>query len=145
MISIRHIRFLIIALLCWGGSLLMAEEQTSTYRLVGLFEPSRQDDFRDLMSNVPELQIAKLDFEKDEVTLSYELPKLFVDGKAPKDLPPEKLMERINNLISNQSGKHKNTFKLTALSKIPTDQQTGWTSRSAFSIARAAAMESTRS
>jgi len=122
--SIRHLPFLIIALLCWRGGLLEAEEQSSTYRLIGLFEPSRQDDFRDLMSNIPELQIAKLDFEKDEVTLSYELPKLFIDGKVPKDLPPDKLMERINNLIGSKSGRHKNTFKLTALSKLPAHQQT---------------------
>ena len=115
---------LLLALLCCAATLLHAEEQSSTYRLIGLFEPSRQDDFRDLLTSIPELKLAKLDFEKDEVTLSYELPSVFTDGKVPKDLSPEKLMERLNNLIGSRSGKHRNTFKLATLSKLPADQQT---------------------
>ncbi len=117
----RNLALLIAVLLCSTCGLLRADEQTSTYRLLGLFEPSRQTDFRELLTSaIPELQVANIDFDKDEVTLRYELAGLFPDGKVPKDITPEKLTERLGNLISSKS---KGTFKVIAPSALPADQQ----------------------
>jgi copper chaperone CopZ len=124
MTSLCRFPLLLLALLCSIAPLLHAEEQSSTYRLIGLFDTTRPDDFRDLLTAIPELKLTNLDFEKDEVTLRYDLPSIFTDGKVPKDLSPEKLMERLNNLIGSRSGKHRNTFKLAALSRLLADQQT---------------------
>src|SRR4051794_24883399 len=96
--------FTLATLLLSTAGLLQAEEQTSTYRLVGLFEASREDDFRALLAaEAPELKVDKLDFEKAEVTLRYELVSLFSDGKVPKGFTAEKLREKIDQTIRGKS------------------------------------------
>jgi hypothetical protein len=99
-----------------------AEEQTSTYHLGGLFEPSRVDEFRKLLTDeAPELKVENLDFAKAEVTLRYELASLFSDGKVPKGFTAEKLREKIDQTIR---GKSKGTFQVTWPSSVTPDQQT---------------------
>jgi len=99
-----------------------AEDQTSTYRLVGLFEPSRAEEFRKLLAEeLPELKVDRIDFEKAEVTLRYELASLFSDGKVPKGFTAEKLREKIDQTIR---GKSKGTFQITWPSSVAPGQQT---------------------
>lgn len=110
------------AVLLFSTAGVRAEEQTSTYHLGGLFEPSRVDEFRKLLADeAPELKAEKIDFEKAEVTLRYELASLFSDGKVPKGFTAEKLREKIDQTIR---GKSKGTFQLTWPSSVEPEKQT---------------------
>ncbi len=120
--SLRTIFSFAALLLFVTAGFLRADEQTSTYRLVGLFEPSREDDFRKLLAEeAPELKVERLDFEKAEVTLRYDLPALFSDGKIPKGFTAEKLREKIDQTIR---GKSKGTFQIQWPSALPAGEQT---------------------
>lgn len=98
-----------------------AEEQTGTYRLIGLSAPEREADLREVMKAVPDVALVSLDAAKAEVTLRYELEKLFPTAKPKQPPAPEKITERISSLIGQAS---KNTFTVTAPSTVPADKLT---------------------
>ena len=114
------LRALFCALLL-AASLLHAEEQTGTYRLIGLSAPEREGDLREVMKTVPDVALVGLDAAKAEVTLRYELEKLFPTAKPKQPTAPDKITERLNSLIGQAS---KNTFSLTARSTVPADKLT---------------------
>ena len=101
--------------------LLHAEEQTGTYRLIGLSAAEREADLREVMKAVPDVALVSLDAAKAEVTLRYELEKLFPTAKPKQPPAPEKITERISSLIGQAS---KNTFTVTAPSTVPADKLT---------------------
>ena len=98
-----------------------AEEQAGTYRLVGLSAPEREPDLREVLKAVPDVQFVSLDVAKAEVTLRFDAEKLFLPAKSKTPPAPEKILERLNNLIGQAS---KNTFTLTARSTVPEDKLT---------------------
>jgi hypothetical protein len=98
-----------------------AEEQTGTYRLIGLSAPEREADLREVMKTVPDMALVNLDAAKAEVTLRYELEKLFPTAKPKQPPTPEKITERVSSLIGQAS---KNTFTVTAPSTVPADKLT---------------------
>ncbi|NBV21142.1 MAG: hypothetical protein EBS05_04365 [Proteobacteria bacterium] len=100
---------------------LHAEEQTGTYRLIGLSAPEREADLREVMKTVPDVALVSLDAAKAEVTLRYELEKLFPTAKPKQPPTPEKITERVSSLIGQAS---KNTFTVTAPSTVPADKLT---------------------
>ena len=114
------LRALFCALLL-AASLLHAEEQTGTYRLIGLSAPEREGDLREVMKTVPDVALVGLDAAKAEVTLRYELEKLFPTAKPKQPTAPDKITERLNSLIGQAS---KNTFTVTARSTVPADKLT---------------------
>ena len=115
-----NLRATLCALLL-AGPLLHAEEQTGTYRLIGLSAPEREADLREVMKAVPDVALVSLDAAKAEVTLRFDLEKLSLPGKAKQPPPPEKITERLSSLIGQAS---KNTFTLTARSPVPADKLT---------------------
>jgi hypothetical protein len=119
--SFCSLPFLLAILLCGAFGHLRAEEQTSTYRIIGLCWPDREDDLRRVMTEVPELQLANVDYDKAEVTFRYDQASFFPDGKVPKNFTADKLFERIANAIN---GKSKGTFVVTQPSTVPVDQLT---------------------
>ncbi|GDY21302.1 hypothetical protein LBMAG56_26480 [Verrucomicrobiota bacterium] len=104
-----------------AASHLHAEEQTATYRLIGLSAPEREADLREVMKALPDVALVNLDAVKAEVTLRYELEKLFPTGKPKQPPTPDKITERLSSLIGQAS---KNTFTLTARSTVPADKLT---------------------
>ena len=101
--------------------LLHAEERTATYRLVGLSAPEREADLREMMKSVADLTLVSLDATKAEVTLRFDPDKLGVPTKAKQPPTPDKITERLNNLLGSAS---KNTFHLAAPSAVPADKLT---------------------
>ena len=101
--------------------LLHAEEQTATYRLVGLSAPEREADLREVLKSVAEVTLVSLDAAKAEVTLRFDPDKLGVPTKAKQPPAPDKITERLNNLLGSAS---KNTFHLAAPSAVPADKLT---------------------
>lgn len=101
--------------------LLHAEEQTGTYRLIGLSAAEREADLREVLKAVPDVALVSLDAAKSEVTLRYELEKLFPTAKPKQPPAPDKITERISSLIGQAS---KNTFTITTRSIVPADKLT---------------------
>ncbi len=101
--------------------LLHAEEQTGTYRLIGLSAPERESDLREVMKTVPAVALVSLDGAKAEVTLRFDAEKLFLPAKSKQPPAPDKITERLNSLIGGAS---KNTFSLTERSTVPADKLT---------------------
>ena len=98
-----------------------AEEQTGTYRLIGLSAAERETDLREVMKAVPDVALVSLDAAKAEVTLRFDAEKLFPPTKAKQPPAPDKITERISSLIGQAS---KNTFTVTARSTVPADKLT---------------------
>ena len=119
----RTLASLLCALAAFSSapSPLHAEEQTGTYRLVGLSAPEREPDLREVLKAVPDVQFVSLDAAKAEVTLRFDAEKLFLPAKSKTPPAPEKILERLNNLVSGAS---KNTFTLTERSTVPADKLT---------------------
>lgn len=99
----------------------LAEEQTGTYRLIGLSGAERAADLREVLAKVPDVTIVNLDATKSEVTLRYEVEKLFPTAKSKQPPAPEKITERLSSLIGQAS---KNTFTVAARSTVPADKLT---------------------
>ncbi len=99
----------------------LAEEQTGTYRLFGLSAAEREADLREVMKAVPDVALVSLDAAKAEVTLRYEVEKLFPTAKPKQSPAPDKITERISSLISQAS---KSTFTVHARSTVPADKLT---------------------
>ena len=118
---LRTLPSLIVVILGSTFGLLHADEQTTTHRIIGLFEPDRQDDLRQVMSAVPEVQLVSLDYDKAEAAFRYDVAQILPSAKKPQDQTPEKIAQKLNDLIREKS---KGTFTLTAPSTLPTDQLT---------------------
>ncbi len=116
---LRKFSSLIALMLC--STVLRAEEQTSTYRVLGLCSPDRQEDLRQLMSTAPDVQLVSLDYDKAEAVLRYDVAKILPAAKKPKDLTPEKITKALNELIRV---KGKNTFSFVEPSTLPADKLT---------------------
>ena len=92
------------------GPVLRAAEETSTFRVIGFSHPEREADFRQVMDALPELGLVKLDIERAEVTLRYDIAKLFPKSSPDQPVPPEKVLEELDKRIGNASTR---TFSLT--------------------------------
>ena len=101
--------------------LLHAEEQTGTYRLIGLSAPERESDLREVMKTVPDVTLVSLDAAKAEVTLRFEAEKLFPPTKAKQPPAADKITARLDTLIGTASTR---TFGLTERSTLPADKLT---------------------
>lgn len=98
-----------------------AEEQTARYGLIGLFTPDRKDDLRELMRELPEFQLASIDTDSAEVTIRYDLAKLFPNFNAKKPPTADEVFQRLNNLLGSAS---QGTFRIKPLSTVPKDKLT---------------------
>jgi len=116
---LRKLPSLLALMLC--STVLRAEEQTSTYRVLGLCSPDRQEDLRQLVSTAPDVQLVSLDYDKADAVLRYDVAKLLPAAKKPKDLTPEKITKALNDQIRV---KGKNTFSFVEPSTLPADQLT---------------------
>ncbi len=101
--------------------LLHAEEQTGTYRLIGLSAPEREADLREVMKTLPDVTFVSLDAAKAEVTLRFEAEKLFPPTKAKQPPAADKITARLDTLIGTASTR---TFGITERSTVPADKLT---------------------
>jgi len=107
----------ILLILCLTAVSLHADE--SKHRIVGLFQPDRQDDLREIVKSLPDVQLVNLDYETTEATFSYDVTKL-ISGYNPKKPPTEEAVtKRLDDLLRTAS---QGTFTLKPLATIPKDQ-----------------------
>lgn len=98
-----------------------AEEPASKYGVIGLFSPDRQEDFREVIKSLPELQLVNLDYDNAEVAFRYDVGKLFPNFNPKKPPTAEEVAQRLNNLVGNAS---QGAFRLKPLSIVPKDKLT---------------------
>lgn len=119
--SIRQSLLLIVLLLSAAAGLVRADEQTATYRIIGLSAPERQEDFRRTMKAVPEIALIDVHFDQAVATVRYDVDKLVPPGppKKPTDRSAEKVVLKLNELLRKASS---GTFSFAAPSATPEDQ-----------------------
>lgn len=101
--------------------LLHAEEQTGTYRLIGLSAPEREADLREVLAKVADVSLVSLDAAKAEVTLRFDAEKIFLPAKQKPPVAADKIIARLDQLIGAASTR---TFSLTERSTVPADKLT---------------------
>jgi hypothetical protein len=95
---------------------LYAGESSERFGIVGLFGPEREQDLRDVLKEVPEVHLVRADPESAEVTLRYDLAKLFPNADPKKSPTAEQTLQRLNNLLVSASH---GSFRLTPPSTMP--------------------------
>lgn len=116
-------RFVLLLGLAWLGlpMPLGAAETSDRFGIVGLFAPERQQDLREVLKEVPEVQLVGVDMDSAEVTLRYDLAKLFPNIDAKKPPTAEQKLQRLNNLLASASH---GSFRLVPISAVPKDSLT---------------------
>ena len=98
---------------------LQAAEETSKHRIFGLFQPDRQEDLKELVKTLPDLQLVSVDFDNAEATFKYDVAKLIQNHDPKKPPTPEAISKRINDLLNNTSH---GTFSLNLTAPAPKDK-----------------------
>ncbi|MCF7787966.1 MAG: hypothetical protein K9N47_17730 [Prosthecobacter sp.] len=91
----------------------------SKHRIIGLSEPSREQDLREQVKTMPEVELAALNFNTAEVTFRYDVAKL-IPNYNPKHPPKtEAITRHLEDLLRAASN---GTFTLQPLSTLPADK-----------------------
>lgn len=109
----------VLCVLSLALPLLHAEEQTSTYRLIGLSASEREADLREVMKSVPDVALVSLDAAQAEVTLRFDAEKLFLPAKSKRAPAADKITARLDALLGAASNR---TFSLDERSTVPADK-----------------------
>jgi hypothetical protein len=110
---------LITIVVSFAAGMLCAEEQTSMHCIIGVSEPSREEDLREIVKTLPDVELVKFDGETTEATFRYDATKL-ISGYNPKKPPnAEDITKRLDDLLRTAS---KGTFTLKPLATIPKDK-----------------------
>ena len=116
--SLLRLPSLIAIVVCSAVAMLRAEEQTATHRIIGLSEPSREEDLRATVKTMTEVQLVKFDYESTETTFRYDVTTL-ISGYNPKKPPTEEaITKRLEDLLRAAS---QGTFTLKPPATIPKD------------------------
>lgn len=116
-------RFALMLALAWLGLPLLvgAAETSDRLGIVGLFSPERQQDLRDALKDMPEVQLVGVDVDNAEVTLRYDIAKLLPNVDAKKPPTEEQKLQRLNHLLVPVSH---GSFRLVPISTVPKETLT---------------------
>ena len=96
-----RVGIIILMILCCMIACSRADEITQ--RILGLFQPDRQDDLREIVKTMPDVQLVNLDYETTEATFRYDVAKL-IPGFNPKKPPTdEAITKRLEELLRTAS------------------------------------------
>lgn len=90
-----------------------AEEIEATYRVTGLFMPSREDDLKEFAKQIPEVTLVSVDYKLAEAKVKFDPAKAFPGTK------PDKYAERVDNLLRNAT---RHTMGIRPLSTTARDK-----------------------
>lgn len=116
MFTVYRLVFIIlpVIILSSPSAYLLADEQTATFRVYGLFQPDRVDDLRQLIADkLPELAVMKIDYEHATAEFRFDPITTLRNAK------PEQYRERLDGLLRPASS---GAFSLLPLSSVPTEQ-----------------------
>ena len=98
---------------------LHAGEETTKHRILGLSEPDREKDLREVVKTMPEVELVSVDFNTTEATFKYDVAKLLTSYNPKKPPASEAVTKRLDELLRNASH---TTFSLKPLATIPEDK-----------------------
>jgi hypothetical protein len=96
-----------------------AGEETSKHRIIGLSDPDREKDLRDVVKTMPEVELVSLDINTTEAAFKYDVAKLLTNYNPKKPPAADAVTKRLDDLLKNASH---NTFSLKTLSTVPADK-----------------------
>jgi hypothetical protein len=99
--------------------LLSIHADESKHRIIGLSEPAREQDLREQVKTMPEVEVAALNFGTAEVTFRYDVRKLITNYNPKKPPTPEAITKRLEDLLRAASN---GTFTLVPLATLPADK-----------------------
>jgi len=91
-----------------------AGPRTVVCGVVGLFAPDREADFRAAVDTLLDVRLVAVNFDRGEATFSYDPAAAGFKGAAP-----EKVVERLDQLVRNASG---HLFSVRPRSATPADK-----------------------
>ena len=101
------------------GSSRADELPTATFRVMGLFEPERQQDLKETLTILPALELVSVNYDTTEVTFRYDVTKL-INAYNPKKPPTQEAIQKsIDTLLRNASN---GTFSLKTGATPPKDK-----------------------
>jgi len=109
----RTFRSLAALLLVLSAAPCGAEETEVTFRVTGLFMPSREDDLKEFAKQIPEVTLISVDFKLAEAKFKFDAAKAFPGAK------PDKYAERLDNLLRNAT---RHTMGIRPQSTTPRDK-----------------------
>lgn len=92
-----------------------AEPQTFKLRVTGLFCPVREEHLRELIAEMPDIELVSVDYDRAEAQLRFDPKTLFPGAK------PEQLVERLDMKIRQAC---RGTFGVRPLCEIPKSELT---------------------
>ena len=98
---------------------LRGAEETSKHRIVGLSEPEREKDLREIVKTLPDVELVNLDLETTEVTLKYDPAKVISNYNPKKPPTAEAIAKRLEELLNSASH---GTFSLKPPSTVAKDK-----------------------
>lgn len=100
-------------------TVLIAHADESKHRVIGLSEPSREQDLREQVKTMPEVELAALNYDTTEVTFRYDVTKLITNYNPKKPPTDEVITKRLDELLRAAS---QGTFTLKPPATLPPDQ-----------------------
>jgi len=94
-------------------------KQSLTSRLQGLHGEERREDLENALGQMPEVQVEKLDVERQELTLACDLTRLYPQSPLNHKPTEEQLRQQVDNILRRISS---GSFTLKAISAIPDDK-----------------------
>ena len=121
MIAIRPLTTLSFRLLLFFSCIVpsaLAEDKPGgarpyRHRIVGLFQPDREQDLRDLFVKLPQFKLVSIDYPTAEVVLEYDPAQIWPGEK------PDKFVERLDDQLRNVS---RGAFGAKPLRAIPLEK-----------------------
>ena len=101
--SIRYAALMLGLAICMAGSASAAEKRTSEHGIVGLFSPDREQDLRNVMADIPELELVHLDYDNARATFRYDVRELFPEMNPKKTPTSADVEQRLSKLLSSAS------------------------------------------
>jgi len=90
-------------------------------RVVGLFEPSRVDDLKQLVPTLPGVELVQVDYDSTVAVWRLDPTRVMTSYNAKKPPTEEQLAQRLDHILAAASMR---TFALKPLSVIPAEQAT---------------------
>ena len=90
-------------------------------RVVGLFEPSRVDDLKEVVPTLPGVELVRVDYASTVAVWRLDPALVMTNYNAKKRPSEEQLVQRLDSLLGAASTR---TFALKPLAGIPSDKTT---------------------
>lgn len=108
----------VLLLLLASSAEVTADDQTvsekqMTFRVTGLFSPDREADLKEVMKELPEIALVRVDFKTSEAVFEFSSPQAFPGAK------PEQIVERFDNRLRTLT---RGTFGIREVCSIPREK-----------------------